>query len=238
MNRRPSPETPIFYGGINVYLQQKFAFFRHTPRWLDKLLNMPALLRLAGRQSGMTDGAGMGRADAFDVARRRRATGEGTRSTGAVAEGKRKAGRGLAFDGVADGLARRIKDGTGRAVCLARCKAKTVFSIRSLSRGGRAAGSARGARARRRSIYRAEPFLRGFDGRRMQPCARRIAPGHSQRNFARRDSAGHCAAEPPVIGYLARFIEGKGLGLVVDAFIELKKRGRVFARAPCAARAQ
>src|SRR3954471_24406495 len=26
---------PIFYGGINVYLQQKFAFFRNAPRWLD-----------------------------------------------------------------------------------------------------------------------------------------------------------------------------------------------------------
>jgi glycosyltransferase involved in cell wall biosynthesis len=41
---------------------------------------------------------------------------------------------------------------------------------------------------------------------------------------------GYSSAEPPphppVIGYLARFIEGKGLGLVVDAFIELRKRGR------------
>src|SRR5687768_514144 len=26
----------IFFGGINVYLQQKSAFFRHTPWFLDK----------------------------------------------------------------------------------------------------------------------------------------------------------------------------------------------------------
>jgi glycosyltransferase involved in cell wall biosynthesis len=32
--------------------------------------------------------------------------------------------------------------------------------------------------------------------------------------------------DPPVIGFLARFIEGKGLGLVIDAFIELKRRNR------------
>ncbi|MES2569209.1 MAG: glycosyltransferase family 4 protein, partial [Verrucomicrobiota bacterium] len=32
--------------------------------------------------------------------------------------------------------------------------------------------------------------------------------------------------EVPTIGYLARMIEGKGLGLVVDAFILLKKEGR------------
>jgi len=48
-------EAPLFFGGINVYLQQKSAFFRHTPQWLDKLLDLPALLRQAGRKAGMTD---------------------------------------------------------------------------------------------------------------------------------------------------------------------------------------
>jgi glycosyltransferase involved in cell wall biosynthesis len=36
----------IFFGGINVYLQQKLAFFRHTPWLLDRLLDAPRLLRL------------------------------------------------------------------------------------------------------------------------------------------------------------------------------------------------
>ena len=40
----------IFFGGINVYLQQKLSLFRHTPWWLDSLLDRPALLaRLADR---------------------------------------------------------------------------------------------------------------------------------------------------------------------------------------------
>ena len=47
--------SPLFFGGINVYLQQKSAFFRHTPQWFDKLLDSPALLRQAGRKAGMTD---------------------------------------------------------------------------------------------------------------------------------------------------------------------------------------
>jgi glycosyltransferase involved in cell wall biosynthesis len=50
-----SEGTPLFFGGINVYLQQKFAFFRHTPQWLDKLFDSPALLRQAGKRAGMTD---------------------------------------------------------------------------------------------------------------------------------------------------------------------------------------
>ena len=33
----------VFFGGINVYLQQKFAVFRRTPWWLDQLLDHPAL---------------------------------------------------------------------------------------------------------------------------------------------------------------------------------------------------
>ena len=29
----------IFFGGLNVYLQQKTGLFRHTPRWFDRLLD-------------------------------------------------------------------------------------------------------------------------------------------------------------------------------------------------------
>ncbi len=39
----------VFLGGINVFLQQKWAFFRRTPWFLDRLLDVPALLRWAGR---------------------------------------------------------------------------------------------------------------------------------------------------------------------------------------------
>jgi len=34
----------VFFGGINVFLQQKSAFFRHTPWFLDRLLDFPRLL--------------------------------------------------------------------------------------------------------------------------------------------------------------------------------------------------
>ena len=52
--------SPLFFGGINVYLQQKSAFFRHTPQWFDKLLDSPALLHQAGRKAGMTNPAELG----------------------------------------------------------------------------------------------------------------------------------------------------------------------------------
>src|SRR5687768_12167098 len=39
----------VFFGGINVYLQQKLALFRHTPWFLDRLLDGPRLLRWVSR---------------------------------------------------------------------------------------------------------------------------------------------------------------------------------------------
>lgn len=47
-------DTPIFFGGINIYMQQKMSIFRRAPIWLDKLLNRPGLLRSAAKRSHMT----------------------------------------------------------------------------------------------------------------------------------------------------------------------------------------
>jgi glycosyltransferase involved in cell wall biosynthesis len=53
-------ELPIFFGGINVYLQHKFALFRHTPAWLDKAFDSKWLLRKAAAKSGMTSSKDLG----------------------------------------------------------------------------------------------------------------------------------------------------------------------------------
>ena len=39
----------VFFGGINVYLQEKLALFRHTPWLLDRPLDAPRLLRWVSR---------------------------------------------------------------------------------------------------------------------------------------------------------------------------------------------
>ncbi len=45
----------VFFGGINVYLQQTASVFRHTPWWFDRLLDRPALLESLSRRSGSVD---------------------------------------------------------------------------------------------------------------------------------------------------------------------------------------
>lgn len=43
----PVPTTGVFLGGINAYLQQVSGLFRRTPRFIERLLDHPALLRFA-----------------------------------------------------------------------------------------------------------------------------------------------------------------------------------------------
>lgn len=44
----------VFYGGINVYLQQKFPLFRKTPRWVDRVFDSAPAMALAARMSSST----------------------------------------------------------------------------------------------------------------------------------------------------------------------------------------
>jgi len=50
----------IFFGGINVYLQQKIGMFRRTPRWFDRWFDAPVLLRSIAGLAGMTSACEMG----------------------------------------------------------------------------------------------------------------------------------------------------------------------------------
>src|SRR6516164_4204376 len=44
----------IFFGGVNVFLEQHVPLFRHTPRAIDRLFNSRRLLRWAGRFAAKT----------------------------------------------------------------------------------------------------------------------------------------------------------------------------------------
>ena len=52
-------ETPVFYGAINIYIEEKLPIFRHIPLWLEKLLDSRPLLRYAAKKSGSTRAAGL-----------------------------------------------------------------------------------------------------------------------------------------------------------------------------------
>ena len=50
----------IFFGGINVYLQQKIPLFRHLPRFLDRFLDNPKLVKTVVSRGMSVDAKGLG----------------------------------------------------------------------------------------------------------------------------------------------------------------------------------
>jgi glycosyltransferase involved in cell wall biosynthesis len=50
----------IFFGGVNVFLEQHVPLFRHTPRAIDRLFNSRRLLRWAGRFAAKTRAEDLG----------------------------------------------------------------------------------------------------------------------------------------------------------------------------------
>jgi hypothetical protein len=49
-----SDGTPIFFSGINVYLEQKSALFRRAPQWFHNLFNSRSLLKWAAGKAART----------------------------------------------------------------------------------------------------------------------------------------------------------------------------------------
>jgi glycosyltransferase involved in cell wall biosynthesis len=52
--------TPIFFNGVNVYLEQKSAWFRHAPNWVHRLFASPKLLKWASGRAAKTRAADVG----------------------------------------------------------------------------------------------------------------------------------------------------------------------------------
>ncbi|HUE71374.1 MAG TPA: glycosyltransferase family 4 protein [Pirellulaceae bacterium] len=50
----------VFFGGINVYLQQKIPLFRYLPRWMDHILDQPWLIRWATGGTASTNATTLG----------------------------------------------------------------------------------------------------------------------------------------------------------------------------------
>ncbi len=53
-------EHRVFLGGINMFLQQKLPLLRSTPRWLDRWLSHPSLIKLATSRAAAVDPAKLG----------------------------------------------------------------------------------------------------------------------------------------------------------------------------------
>ena len=82
----------VAFGGINVYLQERWALFRHTPWAFDRLWNWPPLAPLGRGPQRQRASRTSRPADRLDARRRARPAAEGGRETSAMARARRPAG--------------------------------------------------------------------------------------------------------------------------------------------------
>jgi glycosyltransferase involved in cell wall biosynthesis len=218
-------DTPLFYGGVNVYLQQKSALFRKSPRWLDRFLDAPSVLQLAASRAGSTEARELGDLTVSTL------RGEEGRQ---IKELDRLAGWLTAeqpevvclSNALLVGLARRIRQRTGAAV-VCTLQGEDAF-LDSLPDGDReAAWSALIERAADVDAFIAVSHYYGDVMRRRA----RLAAGrvHVVPNGILLDGYGPAPAppKPPVLGYLARLCPQKGLATLVDAYLLLRQRDRL-----------
>lgn len=52
-------DIPIFYGAISLYLKQVYPIFKKAPAWVDKLLNSKPMMKMAASMAGSTRAKGL-----------------------------------------------------------------------------------------------------------------------------------------------------------------------------------
>jgi glycosyltransferase involved in cell wall biosynthesis len=226
-----SPGAPIFFGGISTYLREKGAIFRRMPRWLDRMLSARWLLRLLAGRAAKTGGPEVA---AMTVSMLRGQDGNQAAELRELVTWLRGAFDGAPPDAV--WLSTALQAGMAGAI-----RSELRVPVVGFLQGEDTFLDGLGTRASE---------VWALLGERMRDADVWIAPSRyfaelmasrlqwSREEAARRirviangiplDDSG-AAVIPrqgaPAIGYLARFISSKGLGLLVDAFIILKKRG-------------
>ena len=219
--------TPIFFGGINVYLQQKSAFFRKTPAWIDRLFDSPKLLRWVARKAGMTSARDLGEAT---ISMLRGEQGRQVKELDRLVEWldtqDNRPDVVCLSNILLAGLARRIKERVGvPVVCL--LQDEDGFLDGLVSPYSEQAWQILAERSRDVDGFIAvSKYYAGVMQQRLGLDAGQIDvvyTGISLDGYEMREAG----TEVPTIGYLSRMCFDRGLDTLVDAFINLKKNEKL-----------
>ena len=220
-------KAPIFFGGINVYLQQKSSFFQKTPRWFDKLLDSPGLLRWVGRLAGMTSAKDLGQTTTSMLrGEQGRQIKELDRLIEWLYEQDNKIDVVCLSNIMLVGLARCIKQRLGVPVfCLLQDEdgfldgLPSPYSDQAWQILGERAGDID-------AFISVSKYYSDVMRQRLEISPERIYVVHMGIAL---DGYELRQAEPevPTIGFLSRMCPEKGLDMLVDAFIQLKKNEKL-----------
>ena len=222
-------DEPVHMGGINMYLQQKTPMARRLPGWVRRLLDRPGLLRWASRRSHMTDAPDLGPMTVSMLKGEHGRQSKELESLVTWMQGQARPDVVLLSNGLLGGVAGRIKEALGvPVVCTLQGEAPFLDALPAPfgAEAWRALSDAA------ESVDAFVPVSRTYGEvmtQRLPGAAHRMHPilnGIELDDFPV-DPSPLAQRVPLTLGYLARLCEEKGFPLLVDAFIELKRRGRL-----------
>ena len=224
-------DTPTFFGGINVFLDQKLALYRHAPHWLRKLVDSPALLKWAAGKTAKTRPDDVGE---LTVSMLRGEAGNQARDLDELTGWLRHLPRpDVVFlsNALLAGFARQLKTALGtRVVCFLQSEESFLDGMPEPWRTQ--SWKTLAARATDVDLWISPSrYFADRMGERLGLPASKVAVvpnGISLDGYDRLPPRpARAAGDPLTLGFFARMCAEKGLDTVVDAFIELRRRGCV-----------
>jgi glycosyltransferase involved in cell wall biosynthesis len=222
----PSTGTPIFFGGINVYLQQKSSLFRRTPRWLDRLFDVRPLLRWVGRRAAMTRPEDLGEPTLSMLrGENGRQVKELERLTAWLTSQARPDVVCLS-NALLLGLARRIKAALAAPiVCVLQDEDAFLDALPEPCRS-EAWRTVRERAAEVDALVAVSRYYAGVMRERLGVAPERVRAVHIGIDPTGFDPA-PAPPTPSAIGYVGRLCKAKGLDTLVEAFLAVRSGGRV-----------
>lgn len=224
-------DTPTFFGGLNVFFDQKFAWYRKSPGWIRRLFDSPALLKMAAGKAAKTRATDVGELTVSMLLGEHGNQARDLEELVAWLKDHIRPDAVFLSNALLIGLARRLREALDtQVICFLQSEESFLDSIpepwktrawetladRAADVDGWIAPSQYfagrmserlGLPSRRLTIVPNGIGLEGYASLPSRPVAR--------------------AGDPLTLGFFARMCSDKGLDTVVDAYIELRRRGRV-----------
>lgn len=223
--------VPIFFSGINVYLEQRGALLRAMPPWLHRFFARPWLLRLVGRLAAKTRPEEVGELTLSMLHGEHGNQARELEELVAWLKSQPKPDYVVLSNLLLMGLARRLRQGVGTpVVCL--LAGEDTFLDALPARPREEAWKLLSETTHDADLFVAPSryFADRMAGRlRLPPERIRVVPlGINPAGFeAELPVPAALRPPPPAVGFFARMSREKGLDTLVEAFIQLRQRGRV-----------
>jgi glycosyltransferase involved in cell wall biosynthesis len=217
--------APVFFSGINVFLDQQSALFRKSPAWLHRLLASPLLLKWAASAAGRTRAAELGE---LTLSMLRGEEGRQARELDDLVRWLRleKPQVVCLSNALLAGLARRIR-AEARAPVICSLQGEDFFLDALPEPHRQAAWQVAAERAADIDLFVApSAYFARLMGERLKIPPERMKVLPNGINLVGYEAAAPPGEKtgPPVLGYFARMCREKGVDQLAGAFIRLKKR--------------